>query len=758
MSTAIDLPNKPGAFSRLERKLQEPLYRMRWTQLRPIQVEAIHEIFDGQGDLIVAAATASGKTEAAFLPILSKMVEEPSGGVRAIYAGPLKALINDQFLRLERLCEIAEIPVHKWHGDVGPGPKRRLLESPSGVLLITPESIESLFVNHSDQLASLFGKLEFVVIDEMHAFLGTERGAHLRSLICRLSNKSRSAVRVVGLSATLGDPKAARSWLRPRDAEGVRVIEDQSGKSIRLRISGYSMPPVREPLEDEAPEDEALEVDLPKHDDLADALERDVFEAFVNRTALIFGNNKKRIEQCADAAKREAARRKMPDRFRVHHGSLSKAEREETEDALRSDQPTATFCSSTLEMGIDVGSVKAVGQIGAPWSVSSMVQRLGRSGRKEGEPSEMRVYIEQDEPVAETSLVERLFPELLQAAAMTELLLAKWREPPDVDRAHLSTLVQQILSVITERGGQQADPLYDVLCKQGGFPNIDTSTFVEVLRSLGTHDLIEQTPDGLLVLGLRGEKIVRKHDFYVSFHVSDEYRVSHEGRLIGSIARPPSVDLEAFIILAGERWRIVEIDDQRREILVEPSPGGAAPSFMSQSGMEIHPRVHEVMRELLSRDDVPVYLDPGASAMLEFARKTARDARILDSPFLVQGREVIWFPWTGTRVVRTLWLLGKFAGIRSVDSDAHDLSLVFRKTSADEVRAIYLRFLQDCPSAETLARQVTLGPKEKYEPYLTDSLISRTFAREALDIPGALEVIRIQLADSRDASRVPILT
>ena len=146
----------PTRSDRLHAPLQEALYRMRWTKLRPIQVEAIHEIFDGTGDLIIAARTAAGKTEAAFLPILSRMLSEPAAGIRAIYVGPLKALINDQFSRLEELCREAEIPVHKWHGDVSSSPKRRLLEHPSGVLLITPESIESLFVNHAHRLADVF--------------------------------------------------------------------------------------------------------------------------------------------------------------------------------------------------------------------------------------------------------------------------------------------------------------------------------------------------------------------------------------------------------------------------------------------------------------------------------------------------------------------------------------------------------------------------------------------------------------------------
>ena len=205
-----------NAFSRLHPPLQEALYRMRWTKLRQIQVDAIHEVFDGEGDLVIAARTAAGKTEAAFLPILSRMLSEPAQGVRAVYVGPLKALINDQFSRLEDLCSEAEIPVHKWHGDVSTSPKRRLLEHPSGVLLITPESIESLFVNHAHRLPEVFAALEFIVIDELHSFIGTERGAHLRSLMHRLGAKSRLPVRRAGLSATLGpDLGAVRRWLRP---------------------------------------------------------------------------------------------------------------------------------------------------------------------------------------------------------------------------------------------------------------------------------------------------------------------------------------------------------------------------------------------------------------------------------------------------------------------------------------------------------------------------------------------------------------
>ena len=724
----------PNAFGRLHASLQEALYRMHWTKLRPIQVDAIHEVFDGTGDLIIAARTAAGKTEAAFLPILSRMLAEPSRGVRAVYVGPLKALINDQFSRLEELCREAEIPVHKWHGDVAAAPKRRLLEHPSGVLLITPESIESLFVNHAHRLPEVFATLSFIVIDELHSFIGTERGAHLRSLICRLGAKSREPVRRAGLSATFGDDKAAVCrWLRPGAPETVRIIESTTEqKSIQLKIYGH--------LKFPDPGGPDRDVEIESLTPTAGDLEHAVFEAFYGKTALIFINVKSYIEQIADYARRISERRGLPNLFRVHYVSLSKSEREETEAALKSTAATATFCSSTLEMGIDFGSVKLVGQIGPPWSVSSLAQRLGRSGRKEGEASVIRIHIEEDEPEQHTSLFYRLFLGLLQATAMTRLMLEKWCEPPDADRYHLSTLIQQILSVIKERGGAHAESLHRALVHEGGFPSVDRNALVRLIRCMGAADLLEQAPDGLLITGLRGEKIIAHHSFYVAFVVEEEYRVNHEGHHIGNVGLVPDLEEEGFLILTGRRWKILDIDHDRKTILVEPSTGGKVPRFFSGPGGDIHPRVREVMRELLLQDELPIYLDPTARQMLSQARATARDSGLLQNPFLEDGLDTIWFTWTGTRIQRTLWALGKLSGIQTVH-DEH-VALVFEKTPIAQVQKIYRAFLANCPDAVSLARQFPNRVVEKYDRFLSDDLTAEVFARERMDLPGALEKIR----------------
>lgn len=487
-----------AAFALLARPIQEVVVRrMGWTHLRAIQVDAIGAVFSADNDLIISASTASGKTEAAFLPILSRICERPGSSVQAMYVGPLKALINDQFRRLDELCSLAGIPVHRWHGDVTASQKRALISRPSGVLLITPESLESLFINRTFSLASLFSDLRFVVIDELHAFVGRERGTHLRSLLYRLESYARAPYRIVALSATLGsDIRAYATWLRPDAASHVRLITDPGeSKAVEYKIYGYVEAAARHASNNRncAPIEEGDEPPLEN-----DRIIADMLAAFAGTSNLIFSNSKKQVERFADALNEGCRRSGRTAEFLVHHGSVSREIREATEKMMRRDVPFTAVCSSTLELGVDIGNVRSVGQIGAPWSVNSLLQRLGRSGRRDDEPHVMRMYLQDSELRADASLLRRLRPELLQAIALTELMLEKpkWIEPPEIDDFDLSTLVQQALSVIAETGGISPSALFERLVTHGAFRRINQATFAAMLRSIASHDLIEQSPDG----------------------------------------------------------------------------------------------------------------------------------------------------------------------------------------------------------------------------------------------------------------------
>jgi len=727
--------NEPGAFQRLHPIIQEELYRMKWTALRQIQVDAIHAILGSDKHLIISANTAGGKTEAAFLPILSEIVEDHANSVRALYVGPLKALINDQFRRLEVLCEHAQIPVHKWHGDVGQSKKQKVLKSPGGVLLITPESIESLFINHPDKIDRLFSHLDYIVIDELHAFLGTERGAHLRSLLARLMQRINHNVRIIGLSATLGDTASAQKWVDGHNPDNIALIASDDNKEVKYLIKGYRRIKTGEEVGENVSDEKN-----PKFGATPDdfRLANDLINTFAGKTALIFANNKQMLEFYADHARELQSEMGLQNPFRIHHGSLSKCEREDTEEALRSSSPTATFCSSTLELGIDVGNVSAVGQIGASWSVSSLKQRLGRSGRHEGESSVMWQYVVEDAATELTRPVYRLYPQLLRAIAMTELMRDNWCEPPDIERFHLSTLVQQIMSVIAEAGGASASTLHERLIARGSFKNIDQQTFFRVIRSMAANDLVEQTTEGIIILGLKGERVVRSYEFYSAFNTEKELRVLHRGHLIGTVSALPTTGAEGFLILAGKRWKIIEINLDREEILVEPSSGGRLPLFSGSSGPDLHSRIHEKMREILSETSMPIYLDRMAKDMLQEARDFARESDILHNPFFRNGKEVIWFTWCGSRINRTLLGLGLY---KDLDVSDEGIALTFAKMSENRIMEFYGQFLQNQPDPVELASCFPVKAVEKYDCYLTDELLSEAFARNYLDLPGALKLI-----------------
>ncbi len=444
----------------------------------------------------------------------------------------------------------------------------------------------------------------------------------------------------------------------------------------------------------------------------------------------MFINSRQMLEFYTDYLHRYIENKGLSDFFRIHHGSLSKTEREETEEFLKSGSPTVAFCSSTLELGIDVGDVSIVGQIGAPWSVNSLMQRLGRSGRAEDEPSVMVVFLEED--LENSSIIERLYPDFLRSVAMTELMLEKWCEPPLGDLPHYSTFIQQILSIITERGGANAATLYEDLVVKGTFNSVTKEDYIDILKNLKKEDLVDQDSQGLIFLGLEGEKIVRNFDFYSAFASDLELNVIHKGKKIGSVSSVPDIETEGFLILAGRRWKIIQIDFKRGEILVEPSKGGKLPVFFSSSGSDIHQRVREKMKEILFSGQIPPYLDSQAKEMLKSAQMVAINAGLKNSSFIQDGKDTYWFTWTGSAKHRTLLALGQyFAGLKVED---HHIAIKFFGITPDEIKKFYQNFLQTTPSAYEIAEKFSNRVFEKYDGYLPERIQIASYAKKQIDI------------------------
>ena len=737
-----------SAFGLLHPGVQRQLWRMGWKNLRPLQVKAIQAILTSERHVILSAPTASGKTEAAFLPILSRIADEPTGSVRAMYVGPLKALINDQFSRVEELCQYLDVPVFHWHGDVSATEKAQLVERPGGVLLITPESLESLFVNRSQHLPKLFCGLRFVVIDELHSFLDNERGLHLRSLLSRVRQlmaelPGARPYRVAALSATIGDYAIGQRFVDSEQSDHVLVLTDEtSEKEIKYRIHGYCMPAVPEPLDDDDETNEqAYQKSKPEpaEDPLLPFLRNmaaDIVHHCAGHSNLVFANAKADVEVFADLAKQIAQEQHLAGLFLVHHGSLSALIREDAEHTMKSGRAATTFCSSTLEMGIDIGSVKMIGQIGPSWSVTSQLQRMGRSGRKEGEPRIMRVYIDCGEPGPKTDIFDRLHLPLIQGIAITELMLEHWLEPPRPPACDLSTLTQQIVSVIAETGGLRADAVCDRLCRRGAFTDVTPDLFARLLHRLGGQDVVEQMSNGDLILGIKGERLRKDKGFYACFPTEEEFSVIHDGQVLGTVqVVPRSRD---HLLFAGRRWLVTEVDVEHYEIHVQPARGWKRPKFTGGPG-EVHPKVRQKMRDVLAGEGSYAYLDSQAVGLLTYARKSAAHADVCAQPLIELGpRRSALMTWTGSRIQDTLAAMFRMRGL---DHGDEGIALTFN-VPVDALRdAIQEVLARPCTPLQ-LPQQVWPRQRRKYDWVLSDELLDECISRGVLDCDGALKLLR----------------
>lgn len=731
-------PHDPAlAYEQLHPRVKAWIWDQRWQQLRATQARAVAPILGGASDVIISAATASGKTEAAWLPICSALArDEDTGdarlGVKALYVSPLKALINDQYARLQHLCEYVDLPVHRRHGDVAGAERHALRRAPDGLLLITPESLEALFVLDGPRIPTIFNGLRYIVVDELHSFIGTERGAQLQSLLHRLELAIRRHVPRIALSATLAEPALAAEFLRPGKHASVVVIGGPSDdrSEIRMQLRGYvAMDPTHASSD---PDDDSPE--NPAHF----AIARHLFQTLRGTDNLVFTTSRRQVETYTDLLLCLSDENRVPTEFHAHHGNLSKEIREDVEAKLKSAEQCATaICTSTLEMGIDIGSADSVAQIGAPSSVAALRQRLGRSGRR-GRPATLRLYVTEREVTERTSPQDMLRNELVEMIATVDLLLEKWYEPPNLAGLHLSTLVQQVLSVIAQFGGATAPELFTTLCSDGPFRRVTQQLFAQLLRDLGEHDIIVQASDGTLLPGARGEKILNHYSFFAAFQTPEEYRLISAGKTLGSMPVMYPILPGNFLIFAGRRWRVVDIDTQTKIIELSRSRGGRPPNF-SGGEAEVADGIRRRMREVYEETRMPAFLDHTAQRLLDEGRTNYLRLRLDSSLIYESGRETLLFPWRGDRVMNTLAIVLSDQGV-TVSSDG--VALMCRDIPSTSLLDL-LRRLADSPLPDpiALASNIPIKVKDKHDGFLGEELLAESCAARDLDLPGAWDAI-----------------
>lgn len=708
------------SFDLLDERIRRWIWSEQWTELRDAQEQAVPAIINADRDVIIAAATAAGKTEAAFLPILTAMLSEDSMGL-TLYISPLKALINDQFGRLERLCEALEIPVWPWHGDISGSLKTKFLKRPEGVLLITPESLEAMLCNRGFAVPRIFANLRYVVVDELHAFIGSERGKQLQSLMQRIDSAVERKTPRIGLSATLGDMQLAADFLRSDKSRTVHIIQSKSeGGDLRILVKGF--------IELSSPDDD-VEKEKTK---VVESVSAHLYKVLRGSNNLVFPNSRAKVERYTYALRKMCEANNVPNEFWPHHGSLSREIREETEAALKNKElHTTAVCTNTLELGIDIGSVKSIVQIGPAPSVASLRQRLGRSGRRKGEPAILRGFVIESELSANSHLVDELRLDVFELCAMVSLLLDNWFEPPKTDGLHLSTLVQQLLSLIAQKGGITAVNAYSSLCIDGPFSNINKSDFVALLRHLAAKDLIQQDSAGVLLHGQKGELIVNHYSFYASFATEEEFRVVTGNRTLGSIPLSNAVSVGDFILFAARTWKIEQIDEEQKTIFVNQHVTGRPPSFNDHGGM-VHDRVRERMKTLYESGDAIQWVDVVAADLLVQGR-IAFQRYDLRSRILTQaGRNVLIFTWLGDMANEAIASMLK---LRGFNANCFGPAIEVSYAEIGRVADALLEF-----SNEPMLDPIVLlhGAynlrQEKWDWALPDDLLQKSFASLRLNI------------------------
>ena len=538
--------------------------RLGWNDLNPIQRKAIPTVLKGKNTLIIAP-TASGKTEAALIPIFSEILDKNLEPTSVLYVSPLKALINDMHYRIEKWGNHFGLTATKWHGDVSKYQKDKFTKNPTDFLSTTPESLEVILMNRtSGEKERVFQNIKYILIDEIHYFADSDRGIQLNSILNRISKYAPDAS-IIGLSATVGNPKLISEWVDINNS--AEIVKDTGGRKLQYKV-----------------------FDMPEF-----ALSN-VLKDLKDKKVLIFANSRRTAELSYYNLKKNID---MKNIF-IHHGSINKETREENEDKFKAVKNGFMVATTTLELGIDIGDIDIVVQLSAPSQVSSFSQRIGRSGRRS--------------KVQRTILLSQGFNLLMSLA---ELILHHENkvEKVKISDKSIDILFHQILSLVFEKGNPNYKDVYDELKGCYAFSGISFENYVTLLKEMRNNGLID-IRNNLITLGYEFEKEFGQanyKNFYAVFSPSFEYTILQGNKEVGTLDIAYAIDLRAGdqFNLAGKLWKVNSVDHERYVVHVskEQLTKAKIPNWNS-GGAAVSPLIANKIYEILQGKFDEKYLNP----------------------------------------------------------------------------------------------------------------------------------------------------
>ena len=731
-------------FNRLAPFIQDFIYQNKWEELRGNQVAACEVIFDTDDNLLLSSGTASGKTEAAFLPVLTELYNNPSRSVGVMYISPLKALINDQFIRLEQLLIDSNIPVTKWHGDASQIQKNKLIKNPEGILQITPESLESLITNKRGACLTMFSDLRFVIIDEVHHFMRDVRGIQLLSVLERLIRLTGVNPRRIGLSATLGDVSLAQNWLNTGTGRKCAApIAEEGKKRVRLHIERFVNYAEERDLVEKSGEYNFQSTTNVNSGDIGNREHYEyLFKQTLDKKTIIFTNSREETELVMAHLREIALKNKAPDVYRVHHGNVSALLRENTEDEMKTaDEKIVTGATVTLELGIDIGSLDQAVQVGAPLNVSSFAQRLGRCGRRGQTPQLLFTFVESIKILPDDT-IGPINWDFIRTIGIIELYLKEhWIEPIPPQNHAYNLLYHQTMSVLKSTGEMSAAGLAQSVLSLECFKHIPQDDFRRLLSHMIDIDHLQRTEHGGLIIGREGEKIVNSHKFLTVFLATEYLLVKDENRTIGTVDKVYPVGIR--FALAGMAWETVDVNEKSKVIFVKRVPGISLVDWDVDFVMELHTVLVRKIRSILKENEAYPYLSIRCQERLNEIQYISRNSGILDNLVTpLSDRKYAVFPWVGTRQLVTLNYALRQRGIKSKIPWVISvyLEVIFDGTQ-DELEEIIYEILHSNLDLYTLPLPEKVQVEGKYNEFIPLDLLRKQFIEDYLDFDGLKEAM-----------------
>ncbi|WP_437898227.1 DEAD/DEAH box helicase [Sorangium sp. So ce124] len=702
---------------RLHPHLQHAIiHDLGWRSLRPVQELTIDAILDGC-NAVVLAPTAGGKTEASIFPVLSRILTEDMRPVSALYVCPIRALLNNQEERLRSYARMVGLEVFKWHGDVADSKKQRFRQSPGHILMTTPESLEVMMISERTDAKALFEGLSVVIIDEVHAFAADDRGAHLASLLERLVALTGRDIQRIGLSATVGNPRVLGEWLQGSSKRPFRLVDPPKARAARdLRVD--------------------LCADIGEAASAIGQIARD-------KKSLVFVESRSKAEKVAHALAGTGVE------VFIHHSSVSRADRTLAEEQFAKGRNTAIVCTSTMELGIDVGDLDQVIQVDAPASVASFLQRLGRTGRRANTRANCTFFC--------------LSPEsLLQSVALLRLAETGWVEDVRPAAHAMHVLAHQVMALILQEGGISRHKLMPWVEAAYPFSSIRPERVQELVDTMLEREILYEA-DGLLSLGARGEKLYGRKNFfelYAVFTAPPVLRVQHGKEDVGYIqalfvTMHDRTKGPLCFRLSGRAWEVGQVDFGKGVLHVRPAAHGRVPSWLGLPGVLSNALCQAMMDVLLQERDEGAWLSRVAATELGSMRESydgllgEGTAPLEDLPDGVQ-----WHTFAGGAVNRLLAAgLEQKTGKKWV---AGNLSLRCKDipftAAGDAIRS--LADLNWERVAAGAARDMARGMLSKFQPCLPEDAEDRLRSERLLDQPGTLRFLAtVKVNGSRLAAR-----